>query len=320
MSILRGIFGSWICWLLTLAPCLLVVAPAMLHAAPQEIAPMPSHLSREDLRQLVAPIALYPDALVAQILSASAYPDQIDEANQFLEDRPDLKGGELASEVDKQNWDPSVKALTQFPTVLANMARNLSWTSALGDAYINQPDEVMDAIQYLRKEAKKAGALRSDSQIRVETRGDTIVIEPADPDVVYVPVYDPTVVFGYPVGVWPGFEPWWAPGAGISFSLGFAVGPFLAFGWGWHHWDFDWHRHAILFARAPYFERRPVFYRRGVLVRPAPVYERGAPFVRGYGLRDARPRRPVVARPLVVRPAPVERGFAARGRESFNRR
>jgi hypothetical protein len=257
---------------------------------------------------------------VAQILSASAYPDQIDEANQFLEDRPDLKGGELASEVDKQNWDPSVKALTQFPTVLANMARNLSWTSALGDAYINQPDEVMDAIQDLRKEAKKAGALRSDSQIRVETRGDTIVIEPADPDVVYVPVYDPTVVFGYPVGVWPGFEPWWAPGARISFSLGFAVGPFLAFGWGWHHWDFDWHRHAILFARAPYFERRPVFYRRGVLVRPAPVYERGAPFVRGYGLRDARPRRPVVARPLVVRPAPVERGFAARGRESFNRR
>jgi len=160
---------------LFLSGCLvLATAPGGFAAqAGQSATPPPVQAAQQtpqQLQQLVAPIALYPDALVAQILSASAYPDQIDEANQFLEDRPDLKGGELASEVDKQNWDPSVKALTQFPTVLANMARNLSWTSALGDAYINQPDEVMDAIQDLRKEAKKAETLRSDSQIRVETR------------------------------------------------------------------------------------------------------------------------------------------------------
>lgn len=285
-----------------------------IYAAPQDEAlmPMSSHLSGDQLRQLVAPIALYPDALVAQILAAAAYPDQIAQEERFVQQHPELKEDALAVEVDEQPWDPSVKALTQFPTVIANMARNLAWTSALGDTYANQPDDVMDTIQELRRKAKVAGALRSNSQIQVETDGDTIVINSANPEVVYVPTYDPAVLFG--VGVWPGLAPWWVPGAAISFSGGFFIGPFVGFSWGWSAWAFDWHHHALLFARAPYVFGHPVFYRRGVLFRPAPSYPRGAPYIRGYAPRVVRP-----VRPLAVRPAVVTRGYAARGRASFHR-
>ncbi len=122
--------------------------------------PQPSHLTPEQLQQLVAPIALYPDALVAQILAASAYPTQIVEANRFLQQNPNLQGKDLASAVDQQDWDPSVKALTQFPTVLANMDKDLSWTSELGDANYNQQADVMNAVQYMRRKAKDAGHLR----------------------------------------------------------------------------------------------------------------------------------------------------------------
>src|SRR5437868_1099124 len=121
----------------------------------------------EQLQQLVAPIALYPDALVAQILAASTYPDQVVEADRWLQQHPDLKGEQLGQEVDKQPWDPSVKALTKFSSVLANMDKNLSWTSSLGDAYVNQQQDVMDAVQAMRQKAKAAGNLNSTSQEKV---------------------------------------------------------------------------------------------------------------------------------------------------------
>src|SRR3954468_11671658 len=145
----------------------------------------------EQLQQLVAPIALYPDALVAQVLAASTYPDQIVEADRWLQQHPDLKGEQLGQAVDKQPWDPSVKALTEFPSVLANMDKNLSWTSSLGDAYVNQQQDVMDAVQALRKGAEKAGNLKSTPQENVTQQGQTIVIEPTNPEIVYVPEYDP---------------------------------------------------------------------------------------------------------------------------------
>jgi len=317
MSILRQIVSPWICCPLMFSLGLLNLMPITLIAAPQyeALAPLSSDPSPEQLRDLVAPIALYPDALVAQILTAAEYPDQIAEAERFIEANPQLTGEALAAEVDRQDWDPSVKALTQFSSVLANMAKNLAWTSALGDAYLNHPSEVMDAIQDLRRRAKKAGTLKSNSQIKVKTEGDTIVIEPANPEVVYVPVYDPAVVFGYPVELWPGFVPWWSPGVGISFSVGFAVGPFVSFAWGWPAWAFDWRRRVVLFARAPYVVGRPVFYHRGTFVRPVRVYPRGALFVRGYVPRV----RYAVGRPLVVRPAVVARGHATRGRASLRR-
>src|SRR4030081_2614594 len=129
--------------------------------------PQAAQQSPEQLEQLVAPIALYPDALIAQILAAATYPDQVVEADRWLQQHTDLKGEKLGQEVDKQPWDPSVKALTEFPSVLANMDKNLSWTSSLGDAYVNQPQDVMNAVQVMRQRAEKAGNLKSTSQENV---------------------------------------------------------------------------------------------------------------------------------------------------------
>src|ERR1700730_16511781 len=138
----------------------------------------PVQQSPQELQQLVAPIALYPDALVAQILAASTYPTEIVEADRWIERHSDLKGEKLAKEVDKQDWDPSVKALAQFPSVLENMDKNLSWTSSLGEAYANGPEDVTSAVQEMRQQAQKAGHLNSNEQERVTTQGSTVVIEP----------------------------------------------------------------------------------------------------------------------------------------------
>ena len=204
----------------------------------------PVKQSPRELQQLVAPIALYPDALVAQILAASTYPTQIVEADRWIQSHSNLKGEELAKEVDKQDWDPSVKAVAQFPSVLENMDKNLSWTSSLGDAYMNQPQDVTDAVQTLRQQAHNAGHLNSNEQEKVTTQGSTIVIEPANPEVVYVPAYDPWLVYGYPIVAYPGWYPvpgiFWG-GVGLSFGIGFGIGFFGGFGWGWGHWGYDWH-------------------------------------------------------------------------------
>src|SRR5216683_2920342 len=187
----------------------------------------PVQHSPQELQQLVAPIALYPDALVAQVLAASMYPDEIVEADRWMQSHPNLKGEELAKEVDKQPWDPSVKALTQFPSVLENMDKNLSWTSSLGDAYANQQEAVTDAVQAMRQQASKAGHLNSNEQEKVTAQGNTIIIEPANPEVVYVPAYDPWLVYGEPIVAYPGWYP--VPGiclagAGIGFGICFDHG------------------------------------------------------------------------------------------------
>src|SRR5260370_39427454 len=140
-----------------------------------------------------------------------------------MQQHTDLKGQELGDEVDKQSWDPSVKALTQFPSVLANMDKNLSWTSSLGDAYVTQQQEVMDAVQLMRQRAQGAGNLKRTPQQTVTTQGQTIVIEPANPEVVYVAPFDPWLVYGMPVAMWPGWYP--VPGSFIG-------GPAIAFGVG----------------------------------------------------------------------------------------
>src|SRR6266404_1879011 len=221
----------------------------------QQPPPASAQLSPQELQQLVAPIALYPDALLAQILAASTYPTQIVEADRWIESHPDLKGKNLADEVDKQPWDPSVKALTQFPSVLENMDKNLSWTSSLGDAYANQQQDVTDAVQVMRQQARQAGKLNSNEQENVTTQGNTIVIEPANPDVVYVPAYDPWLVYGAPIVAYPGWYPvpgiFWG-GIGLSFGIGFGVGFFGGFGWGWHHWGYDWHGRSVIYNHNTY--------------------------------------------------------------------
>src|SRR6266436_2477455 len=162
----------------------------------------------EQLQQLVAPIALYPDSLVAQILAASTFPDQVVEADRWVQAHPDLKGDALGQAVDQQPWDPSVKALTAFPSVLGNMDKNLSWASSLGDAYYNQQQDVADAIQVMRQKAQQAGNLSSTQQQTVTSQGPTIVIQPTAPDVVYVPAYDPWLVYGPGIVAWPGWYPY----------------------------------------------------------------------------------------------------------------
>jgi len=198
----------------------------------------PAQISPEHLQQLVAPIALYPDELVAEVLAASTYPTEVVEANRWLQQNSSLKGTQLANEVDKQSWDPSVKALTQFPSVLANMDKNLSWTSALGDAYFNDQEDVMNAIQALRKRAQDAGTLKTTTQQIVTTQGQTTIIEPANPKVVYLPTYDPWIVYGAPIAVYPGYIAGpWVTAPFISFGTGY---PIWGFDWGWPAWGFNW--------------------------------------------------------------------------------
>jgi hypothetical protein len=252
--------------------------PAHANSQPPEGAPPPpgeqqppyTEQSPEDLQQLVAPIALYPDSLVAQILAASTYPDQIEEADGFVQSHPDLRGEALGQAVDQQPWDPSVKALTGFPDVLGNLDKNLSWTSALGDAYYNQPQDVMNAVQEMRRRAMDAGTLRSTPQQTVTAQGGIIVIEPGNPDEVYVPAYDPWLAYGPPIEAWPGWYPYpgiWYGGPHLFFGAGFGIGWFGGFGWGWGHWGFDWHNHYAIYNHNRYFSRSGTFYNRNNFYR-----------------------------------------------------
>ena len=234
-------------------------------AAPAAQAPPYAQQTPEQLQQLVAPIALYPDSLVAQVLAASTFPEQVVEADRWVQAHSDLKGDALAQAVDQQNWDPSVKALAAFPSVLGNMDKNLSWTSSLGDAYYNQQQDVMNAVQFMRGKAEQAGNLKTTPQQTVQTQGSTIVIQPANPDVVYVPAYDPWDVYGYPVGPWPGWYPYpgiWFGGPYLSFGVGFGIGYYGGFGWGWGNWGFNWRGGYPLYNRGRYYSRSPTFYNR----------------------------------------------------------
>jgi len=222
----------------------------------------PAPQSAEQIQALVAPIALYPDALVAQVLSGATFPDQIALAQNWLQQHQDLSGQKLMKEVDKQSWDPSVKALTQFPSVLDNMAKNLAWTSELGEVYHNQPKDVMEAVQALRAKAKAAGNLNSSSQIKVVQQSpSTIVIEPANPQVVYVPQYNPAVIFGTPYVVPSYVVPSYTAGdvaaaSVLSFGAGIAVGAMMSGGccsWGWSSWSVGWHGGVVAYGGHPYY-------------------------------------------------------------------
>jgi hypothetical protein len=221
----------------------------------------------DQLQQLVAPIALYPDPLVAQVLAASTYPAEVVEADRWVQEHSDLKGDALATEVDKQSWDPSVQGLTGFPSVLANMDKNLSWTSSLGDAYLNQPQQLMDAVQVMRQRAEEAGSLTNTGQETVTTQGQTVTIEPADPEVVYVPQFDPWLVYGAPAAVWPGWYPYsglYFDGPGIAFGVGLGLGYFGGYRWGWHHWRPDWDHRTVMYNHNTYISRgRPIGDRDG---------------------------------------------------------
>ncbi len=314
------------------------LAAAQEEPPPTGAAPTHVQQSPEQLQQLVAPIALYPDSLVAQILAASTFPEQVVEADRWLQANPGLQGAALAQAANEQPWDGSVKALTASPAVLGNMDKNLSWTSSLGDAYYNQPQDVMAAIQVMRQRAQAAGNLSTTPQQVVTTQDSDISIEPANPDVIYVPAYDPWVVYGAPVFPWPDWYPYpgiWYAGPYLYFGIGFPIGFFGAFGWGWHHWGFDWRRHHVEFDHQPYFSHSTTFYNRGNFyrgggarggfggaVRPAQPQPRASG-----GARPAQPGapaggwgRPFTSPGVVARPfngsVPAARGYAAPRGES----
>jgi hypothetical protein len=264
-------------------------APATTYATP----------TPDQLYQLVAPIALFPDNLVAQVLAASTYPDQVSAAWTWLQQNSSLKGQQLIEGANQQPWDASVKGLTQFSDVLQQMATNLSWTSALGDAYYNIPQSVMNAVQVMRQRAYQAGNLKSNHQQNVSVQNQapgsappppassgepqttivqpppqTIIIQPAQPDVVYVPTYNPTVVYGAPVAVYPGYSTGAMVATSlISFGLGVAVGAAVSgggcCGWGWNSWGCGWNNNTVVYNHNTYISNSNTFVNRNNYYRNA---------------------------------------------------
>src|SRR5215469_15711405 len=267
-------------------------APATTNAVP----------SADQLYQLVAPIALFPDNLLAQVLAASTFPNEVTEAYNWVQQNPNLKGEQLMQAANNQPWDPSVKGLTQFSDVLSQMATNLSWTSALGDAYFNYPSSVMNAVQVMRQRAQASGSLKSNQQQTVSVQNQapgstpappssaavqdqsanapapqqtvivqpppqTIIIQPAQPDVVYVPAYNPTVVYGAPVPAYPGYSTGAMVATSLlSFGVGIAVGAAISnnscCGWGWNSWNCGWHNNTVVYNHNTYISNSNTFVNR----------------------------------------------------------
>ncbi|HXX80183.1 MAG TPA: DUF3300 domain-containing protein [Thermodesulfovibrionales bacterium] len=237
----RGrVFTHAVLWLLVVV----MVLPPWAFAQDTGGAP-PAVFSNEQLEQILAPIALYPDDLIAQILMASTYPIEIVQADRWVKQNKDLKGDALTNALEKQDWDPSVKSLVNFSQVLSMMSEKLDWTQKLGDAFLGQEKEVMDTVQVLRRRAKDAGNLNTTPEQKVVVEKETIIIQPANPEVVYVPTYNPTVVYGaWPYPAYPPYyyyPPGYVPGAALfSFGVGLALGAAWGYAWGgcnWHGGD-----------------------------------------------------------------------------------
>ena len=243
-------------WLGALLLAIVLVAPQGLRAQQQPADAPPQaadaqpqaadapQLSNAELQQILAPIALYPDELLTNVLMAATYPLEIVQAARWQKAHANLKGDALTKALEAESWDPSVKSLVPFPDVLQNMSEKLEWTQKVGDAFLAQQAAVMDQIQFLRAKAEDTGNLKTNKYQKVEKQGQAIVIQPAQPDVVYVPVYEPAVY-----GSWwaPNYPPYVLPppvGAalvgGVFWGAGYAISNSL---WGWNRWD--WGRHNV---------------------------------------------------------------------------
>jgi hypothetical protein len=294
--------------------------PASGQAYPQDDygqAQLPAQpLNAGQLEQLVAPIALYPDALVAQVLAAATYPAQVAGADHWRQAMGYASPGQIVDGADAQAWDPSVKALTAFPQVLAMMDRNLQWTTDLGNAYYNQPQDVLETVQVLRQRAQQAGTLQNTPQETVSYNQGYIELAPPNPQVVSVPAYNPWDVYGQPVSPYHGFSLLGAlqsmtgssqtGSSPIEWGLGTALSAFNRTNWGWLGWGLNWLSQSVLFNHSDYYSqstsvahwsaphggRRPVPERaaipRGYNPEPGNY---GRPF-NGYGAPGQRFDRP----------------------------
>ncbi|MFH0726827.1 MAG: DUF3300 domain-containing protein [Pseudomonadota bacterium] len=212
--------------------------------------------SQEELAQMLAPIALYPDALLSQVLMASTYPIEVVEADRWVQKNPELKGDDLDAALLDMEWDSSVKAVCHFPSILALMSERISETTDLGNAFLAQEAEVMDMVQELRARAHAQNRLATDSRQKVIVENEKIIIEPADPGVIYVSYYDPSYVYG--PWWYPAYPPYyWGP-PGVRIGVGISYWPAFYFGFAFGSWShFDWHRHYIHMD----VDRRPRFVR-----------------------------------------------------------
>jgi len=310
----------------------LAVAPL---AAPpvQAQAPAPAQVQRlyseAEIDQMLAPIALYPDALLSQVLMAATYPLEVVLAARWSRANPGLKGETAVRAVQNEDWDPSVKSLVAFPQILQRMDERLDWTRSLGDAFLAQEPVVMARVQALRQRAMAAGSLRSDAQVQVAQQGQVIVVQPASPQLVYVPYYDPLIVYG--PWWWPAYPPVaWAPWPGYvravprpGISVGFWWGGPVAVSLNFFFGFVDWHTHHVSVAPV-----RPYYYRPPVVVHRPVVVERGRwqhdPYHRrGIEYRNAEFRQRFVAPPAARAPAPapatVERRAAPQGERRSER-
>jgi len=250
---------------------------------------------QEELDQMLAPIALYPDSLLAQILMAATYPLEVVQADRWARANKNLPPEARNDALDRQSWDPSVKALVPFPDVLAMMSERLDWTQRVGDAFLAQEADVMATIQDLRAKAYAAGNLRSTEQQLVKREGTIIVVEPANPQVVYVPVYSPTVVYGpwwYPAyppyAVYP--YRYYSPGAAVATGVivfGTAVAVAVAWNYWWGHWDWRQRNVYVNVNRTVNIHKTTVIHTRQIQTtawRHDPVHRKGVSY------RDPRTR------------------------------
>lgn len=287
----------------------------------------PIAFSQPELEQMLAPVALYPDSLLAQILMAATYPLEVVEAARWSAHHPDLDPDEAVREASGQGWDPSVTSLEAFPQILQTMSRNLDWTQRLGDAYLDQQTQVTTAIQTLRQRALAAGTLTSSPQMQVEQAGNgAIEIAPADANIVYVPYYNPDTVYG--AWSWPDYPPQlWTPWPGYGWNGNFAWGLGVGVGAGFFFGSWDWRDHRIDIARPGYpgsvrqaWQHDPS-HRHGVPYRDPRLYRQfrrqppmpPRPEYRGYGpalaapsVQALPPGVTVVHLPQLPRPTPTQ--------------
>jgi len=269
--------------------------------APQAAAP----LAAEQLDQMLAPIALYPDPLVAQILMAATYPLEVVEADRWVQQPGNaaLQGGQLTDALEQQPWDPSVKSLVPFPQVLKMLDDNLEWTERMGDAFLASQPAVMDSIQRLRQRAQAAGTLQSIPEEAVNQVGQDITIQPASADTVYVPVYNPTVAYG--AWPYPAYPPDYFPNNFYNavpgpFGFGWVSVAIVVPLWGWEHCD--WHRHHIDLDRARFADLDRHHRPSGVEWTHDPWHRHGVPY-----------RDPVVRGRFASNAAPPDARPASRG-------
>ena len=209
----------------------------------------PVMFNQEQLDQMLAPIALYPDELLVQVLMAATYPLEVTQAAQWVQVNAGLNGDQLAIALEQQNWDPSVKSLVNFPPVLQMMSDRLDWTQQLGDAFLGQEEQVMATVQQLRLRARQQGNLvtTNEQDVMVDPETQQIIIQPVAPQVVYVPVYDPMVVYG--PWWWPAYRPYFYHPRGVVVGggiIGFGLGIRIGVPWGYAWGGFNWHRHDVV--------------------------------------------------------------------------